>query len=396
MIANQESKILVVDDEELVQSLILQQFKKIKDWKFYFASNGVEALKILDQEQDIGVVLIDIKMPKMDGLTFLKELMKQDREFRPIIVTAYGDMSNIRKAMNEGAIDFLTKPIDLDDLENTIRRNLEKFELQKNLEKTHHELLEFSKEIELAQSIKNFLFPVDFSSFGSGASVEIYGETLPISNIGGDFFDCFKLDDTHVGFFIGEVADRGVPAALFMTMTRTLLRTFALKKIAPSECFENINKILLVKEIAFAIFVTAFYGVLNIKTGEVNYCNAGHWPALIVQKKGGLREIGRYEGIPLAVTEDPSSLRVKFEEKQFQIEPEDCLIFYTNGVIETQNPEREMFGEDGVKETLIKCAGMGAKDVVNRFVKRLNEFAQGVPQVNELTLFAIRYNGAPK
>lgn len=390
------AKILVVDDESLVQTLMLQKFKnqiKSKILEFSFAFNGLEALKCLEQDPEIGVILIDINMPVMDGLTLLKELRNQDRIFRPIIVTAYGDMSNIRKAMNEGATDFITKPIDLDDLEQTIMRGLSRFHRLQNAEKGHKALLAVNKEIEIAKNIQISQLPADFSAYPAGSPIEIYGQTTPAINIGGDFFDFFKLENDQVGFFIGEVADKGIPAALFMTMTRTLLHTFAIKNLSPVVCFEKINKLLLAKEIAFAIFVTAFYGIIDAKTGAVRYCNAGHRPALILKKNGEIREIGRYEGLPLAVTEDPSEYQIKFEEKSFQLEPGESLILYTNGVPETQNSSREMYGESRMKEVLSQLSDISAIHIVKNLQEDLIKFSNAIPQLIDVTLLAIRYNG---
>lgn len=390
------SKILVVDDESLLESLINQKFKsqiKSNELEFAFAHNGVEALKILEQDQDIDIILIDINMPIMDGLTLLQELLKENRIFRLIIVTAYGDMSNIRKAMNMGANDFLTKPIDLDELERTIMRNLERLHTLRSAVSAHKELLEWSKEIEIAKNIQLQQLPVDFSAYPVGARVEIYGKTILTENMGGNFFDFFPLENDHVGFFIGEVADRGIPSALFMTMTRTLLHVFALKNFSPAVCFEKINKLLLSKEIAFAIFVSAFYGILNVKTGTVRYCNAGHRPALMLSKEGGIKEIGRYEGIPLAVTDDLDAIHVKFEEKSFQFEPGSCLVLYTNGVPETQNISREMYGENRVRDSLGHFSDLSAINTVKNLQDDLIKFSNGVPQMNDVTLFAIRYNG---
>ena len=122
------AKILVVDDEPDLEVLVRQKFRrKIRrgEYKFIFAQNGVEALKALESEPDTDLVLTDINMPEMDGLTLLSELLGLDLVLRSVVVSAYGDMQNIRTAMNRGAIDFITKPIDFQDLEVTIAKTLE-------------------------------------------------------------------------------------------------------------------------------------------------------------------------------------------------------------------------------------------------------------------------------
>ena len=120
-------RILIVDDEPDVEALVLQRMRqKIRsgEYSFVFASNGVEALDVLKEDKDVDIVISDINMPHMDGLTLLEQIPKVDPNVRAIIVSAYGDMKNIRTAMRNGAFDFITKPIDFDDLEVTISRTI--------------------------------------------------------------------------------------------------------------------------------------------------------------------------------------------------------------------------------------------------------------------------------
>lgn len=120
-------RILIVDDEPDLAPLVLQRMRRqirSGEYSFLFAHNGVEALEVLKQNQDIDIVISDINMPQMDGLTLLEQIRKIEPNIRAIIVSAYGDMKNIRAAMRRGAIDFITKPIDFDDLEETIERTV--------------------------------------------------------------------------------------------------------------------------------------------------------------------------------------------------------------------------------------------------------------------------------
>lgn len=384
-------KILVVDDEPLLESLIKQKFKnKIKDKKFEFsfAQNGAQALEILNEQSDISIILLDLNMPVMNGFTFLDQLMQQNRIERVIVVTAYGDMINLRKAMNGGASDFITKPIDLADLEHTIERNITRYLALKEADVSHKELINLSKELDVAKGIQHALIPSNFDKYDP---IQVYGEVLPVEEMGGDFFDIFKLDSDHIGFFIGEVAGRGVPAALFMTIARTLLHTFALKLKSPANCFERINKLLLAKPFDFAIFLTAFYGIINTKTGVVQYCDAGHRPLFILSKDKKIKEIGRYGGIPLAVTDDPASLKVKFEDKEFHLGPGETMALYTSGTVQAQNSSHEMYSEERLKASLLKFSDHSPKEMVLAIKEDLLKFSEGTRQMNDMTLFCLRY-----
>lgn len=387
-------RILVVDDEPLLESLLNQKFKnkiKEKKYEFIFARNGSQALEILNERSDISVILLDLNMPVMNGFTFLENLAEQNRIERVIVVTAYGDMINLRKAMNGGASDFVTKPIDLVDLEHTVERNITRYYTLKEAEESHKDFVKLSKELDVVKGIQQSLIPSKFNKLRS--SIEAYGEVIPVKEMGGDFFDIITLDSDHVGFFIGEAAGRGIPAAIFMTIARTLLHTFALKMKTPANCFEKINKLLLAKPIDFAIFLTAFYGIINTKTGVVQYCDAGHRPLFILSKDKKISEIGRYGGIPLAVTDDLESLNVKFEDKEFQIKPGDTIALYTSGAIQMQNSSKEMYSETLLKQALLKNSSLDPKELVLAIKNDLMKFSGGAQQINDVTLFCLRYIG---
>jgi len=128
------AKILVVDDEADLEALIKQKFRqkiREKDYEFLFAMNGVKALEQLDQHHDVDMVLSDINMPEMDGLTLLSKISDQHGLLKAVIVSAYGDMDNIRTAMNRGAFDFITKPVNFDDLEITMQKTLKQVQQMK-------------------------------------------------------------------------------------------------------------------------------------------------------------------------------------------------------------------------------------------------------------------------
>lgn len=388
------SKILVVDDEPLLESLINQKFKnkiKEKKFEFFFAHNGVQALKILKERSDICIILLDLNMPVMNGFTFLEHLNRENRIERVLVVTAYGDMINLRKAMNGGASDFITKPIDLSDLEHTIERNIMRYQTLKDAEASYKELFKLSKELEIAKGIQQSLIPSDFNKYSSSDSVQAYGEVLPVEDMGGDFFDIFTLDSDHVGFFIGEVAGRGIPAAIFMTITSTLLHTFALKMKSPASCFAKINKLLLAKPIDLATFLTAFYGILNTKTGVVQYCDAGHRPLFILSHDKQIAEIGRYGGIPLAVIDDPSSLNVEFKDKEFSLKHGETMALYTSGVVQMQNCSGEMYSEERLKASLMENRDLAPKEMILALKNDLLNFSDGARQINDTALFCLRY-----
>ena len=158
-------KILVVDDEPDVEPLVLQRMRRqirAGKYSFVFAQNGIEALEKLQEERDIDMVLSDINMPRMDGLTLLEQIPNVDPDLRAVIISAYGDMKNIRTAMNRGAFDFVTKPIDFEDLEVTIERTLSNIAEWKEALSSRDKLVALQNELEVASSIQQSILPTQF------------------------------------------------------------------------------------------------------------------------------------------------------------------------------------------------------------------------------------------
>src|SRR5512145_2052428 len=163
-----KAKILVVDDETDLEVLIKQKFRqKIREHKyeFLFAINGKHALEQLELNTDVDVVLSDINMPEMDGLTLLSKINEQNTLLKAVIVSAYGDMENIRTAMNRGAFDFVTKPVNFEDLEITINKTLEEIKLTRRSMEEHDQLISIQHDLNVAREIQQAILPKVFPPF---------------------------------------------------------------------------------------------------------------------------------------------------------------------------------------------------------------------------------------
>lgn len=218
------TKILVVDDEPDLELLITMSFSEQiqkNEYAFSFAGDGAVALEKLDADGEIDVVLTDINMPKMDGLTLLGKINEHYPLMRTVIVSAYGDMENIRTALNRGAFDFVTKPIDLDDLEATLRKTVKEAVERRAAIQNHERVLYFENELNVATRIQTSILPRTFPPFPERKELEIHAAMLPAREVGGDFYDFFFIDEDRLGFVIGDVSGKGVPAALFMAVSRT-------------------------------------------------------------------------------------------------------------------------------------------------------------------------------
>ena len=382
-------KILSVDDENDLELLLTQYFRrKIRkgEYEFSFAHNGLEALTMLLKNKDYDIILSDINMPEMDGLTMLTKINEmQNPALKCIMVSAYGDMGNIRQAMNSGAFDFATKPIDLDDLSVTIEKAIEQIQYIKTMQQEHNQLESIKGDLAVAREIQQAILPRVFPPFPENVGeLDIAALMNAAKDVGGDFYDFFRIDDDRIGFVIADVSGKGVPAAIFMAVSRTLIRATGIRGVIPSECITYSND-LLSKESANYMFVTVFYGIYNIKTGEVTYTNAGHNPPYLMKADGKVEQLPLSKDIVVGALDD-----FQFSEETLHLEHGDTLLLYTDGVTEATNENDEEFGEKRLEDTLKDVPQQNCQQIINAVKANVKTFAGKAEQSDDITLLAIK------
>jgi phosphoserine phosphatase RsbU/P len=386
-------QILVVDDEPDLELLVRQRFRRQireRELEFFFSHNGEEALQALAVQPSIDLVLSDINMPVMDGLTLLGKLNEATVPLKAVIVSAYGDMANIRTAMNRGAIDFLMKPIDFQDLEITIHKTLDHVSQLKQSRETQQQLLAIQHELSIAARIQQSILPRQFPPFPERKDFDLHAAMVPAKEVGGDLFDFFLLDRDHLGLVIGDVSGKGVPAALFMAVSRTLLRATALQRIAPGACLQYLNTTLAAQN-ASSMFVTIFYGILDTRTGEMEYAIGGHNPPYLFTKGGEVQQlpIGK-SGMIVGLIDG-----AEFETDSCRLAPGDGILLYTDGVTEAVNAAEEFYGEERLEPFLAERAAAPVEQLVSELHGAVQGFAAGMPQADDITVVALRYLGQP-
>ncbi len=380
-------KILVVDDEPDLEPLILQRMRRnirAGRYAFVFAHNGVEALEVLRSDADIDMVVSDINMPQMDGLTLLEQIPKVDPNIRAVIVSAYGDMRNIRTAMNRGAFDFVTKPLDFEDLQITIERTLTHMAEWKEALLSRDKLVALQNELDVASKIQQSILP---ASFPEGDDFEVYGNMAPARNVGGDFFDVIRLGNDRLGLAVADVSDKGVPAALFMMSSRTLLKGAAIGMGDPGAVLSEVNDLLNADNEAF-MFVTLLYTVYDPETGVLIYANGGHNNPLLVHHDGSSEELPLTGGIALGVMPG-----LEFKESSVTLAPGDILVLYTDGVSEAMNSESEEFSVDRLKQIFVDRMPASAREANEAILEAVKDFAGETPQSDDVTCLVLRRVG---
>lgn len=380
-----------VDDEPDMEMLIRQKFRRQireNEFEFIFAANGLEALTKIVENPDINLILSDINMPEMDGLTLLTKINEiKNPALKTVIVSAYGDMENIRTAMNRGAFDFATKPIDFEDLEITIKKAITEIEIMQKAQLEHDQLVSIQNDLEIARDIQQSIIPRRFPPFPERKDFEIYASMNAAKSVGGDFYDFFLIDEDHLGIVMADVSDKGIPAAIYMAVSRTIIHAAAIKEMEPQECMFFSNN-LLCKDNANSMFVTVFYGILNTKTGVMKYTNAGHNPPYILEKDGGITLIEPTHDKVLGILED-----IKFNSKSVTLNPGDGLFLFTDGVTEAMNKEFQLFTEAKLENILAEIKNLEPKEIVDNVNKAVAEHATGADQSDDITILALRYHG---
>lgn len=382
-------KILSVDDEPDLEVLLSHYFRrKIRkgEYEFTFAHNGLEALKLMVEHPDFDIVLSDINMPEMDGLTLLSKINElRNPAQKCIMVSAYGDMKNIRTAMNRGAFDFATKPIDMEDLSLTIEKAVEEVNYIKQTQREHLQLESIQSDLAVAGEIQKAILPCRFPPFPEIKSLDIYASMTPAKEIGGDFYDFFRLDDDRIGLVIADVSGKGVPAALFMAVSNTLLRSIAMTKDNSQDCIDELNR-LLCRVNVNSMFVTVFYGILNHRTGELDYTNGGHNPAYILRGKNGeLERLGRFPNLVVGGFEDFS-----YKSESAQLNPGDSLFLYTDGITEAFDAKEQPFGDERLEDSLVELYHDDAKTIIEGVYADLGDFIGDTTQSDDITMVVVK------
>ena len=240
----------------------------------------------------------------------------------------------------------------------------------------------FEKDLMLAKALQESILP---KAFPETPGISGFGVMIPAREVGGDFFDYIPIDDHHIGIAIGDVTGKGVPAAFFMAIVRTLLRTIALLKLPPSECLARLND-QIAAENEQEMFVTVFYGILDRRNGEFVYSNGGHnYPALLT-RTGDVTWLPGTDGVLIGMIGG-----LKYNERKIRLSHGDCVFLYTDGVIEAFNEESLQFSEVNLMDTLRAGSGLPTNELVHSVLSAVKAFEKNTIQTDDITCVCLRY-----
>jgi len=259
-----------------------------------------------------------------------------------------------------------------------------------NLKAATAERERIGAELNIAMKIQADMLPRSFPAFPARRDFDIYATMTPTKEVGGDFYDFFLVDETHLALVIADVSGKGVPAALFMAIARTMIKNRTLVGGSPSEILFDVNN-QLCEGNASQFFVTVWLGILDLTTGKGVAANAGHEHP-IVRRKDGEFELVVYRHGPAVATLEG----MKFREHEFELHPGDTLFVYTDGVPEATNTENVLYGYERLLKAMNANKSRTLKELLEAVHADVNTFVGEAPQFDDLTMLALRFDGSPQ
>lgn len=300
------------------------------------------------------------------------------------------EMANATKDIGSGNLDIELPPVrshdevgKLTEAFGYMKRSLKEY--IRELTETTASKERIENELKIAHDIQMSILPKMFPPFPERREFDIYATIKPAKEVGGDFYDFFFIDDEHLCFVIADVSGKGIPASLFMAVTKTLIKAKAAKGSLPSDILSEVNNELCIGN-DNTMFVTVFCGILDIHSGKVFYSNGGHNPPLLVRKDGNIAFLGTSNGVMLGVLEG-----FEYKTESLVLEQGDTLFLYTDGVNEAMNSQQELFSEQRLMEELIGCQNRSTKNTVELVMGKLSEFSSGADQSDDITILVMRF-----
>lgn len=376
-----QAVVLVVDDVAENRDLLIRRLKRLGIGTVEEAVNGREALEAIER-RNFDLVLLDIMMPEVNGFEVLEALKRDGRtnDLPVVVISALNEIDPIVRCVELGAEDFIFKPFNPTLLRARVMATLEKKILR---DQTRAELQRKQAELSAARTLQLALVPKSRRHAADGRSIAVDAVLEPAKEVGGDLVDHFMVGNGLLVLVLGDVSDKGAGAALMMARTHALFRGLAGRPDAsellraPQQAVALVNA-ALAEGNATCMFVTLFFGVLDVNSGGLTYVLAGHIPPFLRRADGAVERLGDAGGLPLGIVED-----AVYASATAELRRGDRLLVLTDGVTEAADPRGDMFGEARVAEFF---AGPAALDgaTLAQLVAQVREFEAGLPAADDV------------
>ncbi len=374
----ERADILIVDDSAANLRLLSQTLSE-HGYHVRAVNSGERALASA-QATPPHLILLDIRMPVLDGFEVCRRLKADERtrEVPVIFISALDAVIDKVQAFAVGGVDYVTKPFQVEEVLARTATHLAIRRLQKRLEVANRR---YARELRLAALVQ--------ASFLMGELPELPGWEVatrlqPAREMSGDFFEVVRLSDDLAGVMLADVVDKGVPAALLMAISWGLLEPFAGQYPEEPERVLQAMSERLLHHLDGNYFLTAVYGVLDTRNGRFRYCNAGHPPALLLTEDGQIRELC-CTGMPLGIMEDS-----QWQTQEIQLQPGDCLVLYTDGVMDAEAGDGDYFGRARLQTAVQSAAGGTAEAICGAVETAVAQHTGDEPQLDDIALLVLR------
>ncbi|MCX8021500.1 MAG: SpoIIE family protein phosphatase [Syntrophorhabdaceae bacterium] len=302
------------------------------------------------------------------------------------------DMAHATERIGSGEFDIELPPIKSND---EVGRLTEAFEIMRKSLKTYITQLKettaikerVESELKVAHDIQMSFLPKEFPSYEERDAFDIYATLRPAKEVGGDLYDFFLIDRNRLCIVVGDVSGKGIPAALFMAMTKTLIKSKATLGFSPDKILDKVNNELSSGNSA-NMFVTLFCGILDLEGGRLEYSIGGHNPPYLIKSDGRIETLSGQVGLVVGIMEDAC-----YGLERVELSPGDTLFLYTDGVNEAMNDKGEMFTLKRLEEELKGLTGKGVKEILSGLEEAVDGFCGEAEQSDDITMMVVRYYG---
>ena len=385
MVDDTPAKVLVVDDTKMNQRILSSALGN--DYQVTVATDSFSAFKAIAKDKP-DLILLDIIMPGLDGYEVCR-ILKEDLSTAgiPVIfITGLTDVKAKSKGFEAGAVDYITKPFEVLEVKARVHNHISMQRSMQKLKMAHDAIEEqrrrMQMELDLGKKIQSDMLP---TIYPRSDKFDISAFLKPAKELGGDFYDFFFIDDRHLCFCVGDVSGKGVPAALFMAVSKTLIKSYSPGQLSPARILTSVNRELSTDN-QLMMFVSLFVGILDIETGRLCFSNGGHNAPFLVESDNTVTEIAQRHGMVLGYSRERS-----YAESELVLHSGDSLVLYSDGVTEAVDVAGNLYGEKRLSVSLQAGAGSARKQV-DRILSDLESYVGREPQADDITVLALRYS----
>jgi sigma-B regulation protein RsbU (phosphoserine phosphatase) len=385
--------ILAVDDTpenlDIVKGILLG------DYNIKVAVSGKIALKIA-QTQSPDLILLDIMMPEIDGYEVCRQLKAnpETRDIPVIFLTAKGETADEAEGFKLGAADYILKPVNPPLLKARVKTHLalkhNMDELQAAYAVINKQKERMQDELNVGRDIQMSMVPDTIPAFPEHAEFDIHGLLKPAREIGGDFYDYFFIDSDKLCICVGDVSGKGVPAALFMAVTKTLIKSTAGEDHSTASIITRVNDEIS-EDNPSCMFITLFLGILDIRSGRFSYTNAGHPYPYLKRATGEFDTLKQIHGPVVGAVDG-----MAYGEDSVRLGKDDQLMVFTDGVTEAMDVTDQLYGEQRVIDHFKSIADLSCNALVGTTLASVESFAGEAEQADDITILAVEYLAEPE